>query len=175
MKKGLALFLAAAFLPGCGSDDGDGDTAAPSAQPRAGTAVFESGRIGFSFEYPEDLAVERRPRPPVLARVAVKRRAPLNAMQVQRTARRELRPARYLDEFRRDLEGSVENVDTREDRVGDLDVGVLEVTGSDFHSSSYFFTGGGQTWQFECLSDDAHRATIDAACRIARESVEFGD
>jgi hypothetical protein len=174
VKKGLALFLAAAFLAGCGSDDGE-ETAAQSTQPPAGTAVFESGRIGFSFEYPEDLTVDRRPRPPGLARVAVKRRARAGAMQVQRTARRELRPARYLDEFRRDLEGSVESVATREDRIGDLDVGVLEVTGSDFHSSSYFFTGGGRTWQFECLSDDAHRATIDEACRIALESVDFGD
>jgi hypothetical protein len=175
VKKGLALFLAAAFLPGCGSDDGDDDTAAESMRPPAGTAVFESGRIGFSFEYPKDLAVDRRPRPPVLARVAVKRRARAGAMQVQQTARRELRPARYLDEFRRDLEGSVENVDTREDRIGDLDVGVLQVTDSDFHSSSYFFTGGGRTWQFECLADDTHRARIDEACRIALESVDFGD
>lgn len=175
MKKGLALFLAAAFLPGCSSDEGDDTTAAETTQPPADRAVFESGRIGFTFEYPDDLAVDRRPRPPVLARVAVKRRVRLNAIQVRRTARRELRPARYLDEFRRDLEGSVEDVSIREERIGDLDTGVLEVKGADFNSSSYFFAGAGRTWQLECLADDQQRAKIDDACRIALETIDFGD
>jgi hypothetical protein len=174
VKKGLALLLAVAFLPGCGSDDGDDETAAETTQPTAGRAVFESNRIGFRFEYPDDL-VEDRPRPPVLARVAAERGARLNAIQVRRTARRELRPARYLDEFRRDLENSVETAETREERVGDLDVGVLEVEGKGFASSSYFFTGAGRTWQLECLADDDHRAKIDAACRIALGSIEFTD
>ena len=175
MKKGLALFLAAAFLPGCGSDEGDDETAAETTQPPANMAVFESTRIGFTFEYPEELAVDRTPRPPVLARVAVNRRTRLNAIQVRQTARRELRPARYLDEFRRDLEGSVESVNTREERIGDLDMGVLEVKRADLNSSSYFFTGAGRTWQLECLSDDAHRAKIADACRIALETIDFGD
>ena len=175
MKRGLALFLAAAFLPGCGSDDGDDETVAETTQPPAERAVFESNRLGFTFEYPDDLAVDRRPPPPVLARVAVRRRDRLNAIQVRQTARRELRPTRYLDEFRRDLERSVESVETREEQVGDLDVGVLEVEGGDFTSSSYFFAGAGRTWQLECLSDDEHRAKIDEACRIALGSIAFSD
>ncbi len=175
MQKGLALFLAAVFLPGCGSDDSDQDTAAETTEPPAGRAVFESNRIGFTFQYPDDLVVDRPPRSGALARVAVKRRAELNAIQVRQTARRELRPSRYLDEFRRDVEASVDRVDTREEQVGELDVGVLEVTGTDFTSSSYFFTGAGRTWQLECLSDDQHRAKIDQACRVALESIEFGD
>jgi hypothetical protein len=174
VKRGLALFLAAAFLPGCGSDGGDDETAVERSQPPAGTAVFESDRIGFTFKYPDDLVVDR-PRAPVLARVAVDRRTRLNAIQVRRTASRELRPARFLDEFRRDLEGSVEEVETREDSAGDLDVGVLEVEAKDFTSSSYFFTGAGRTWQLECLSDDGHRARIEEACRIALDSIDFGD
>jgi hypothetical protein len=119
--------------------------------------------------------VDRTPRQPVLARVAVKRRARLNSIQVRQTARRELHPTRYLDEFRRDLERSVERVETREDRIGDLDVGVLEVEGRGFTSSSYFFAGAGRTWQLECLSDDEHRARIDEACRIALGTIAFVD
>ena len=69
----------------------------------------------------------------------------------------------------------MESVDTREDQVGDLDVGVLEVAGKDFNSSSYFFTGAGRTWQLECLSDDEQRAKIDAACRVALGSIDFSD
>jgi hypothetical protein len=175
VKRGLALFLVAAFLPGCGSDDGDDETAAETTTPPADRAVLESNRIGFTFEYPDDLVVDRRPRPPVLARVAVNRRARLNAIQVRQTARRELRPTRYLDEFRRDLERSVERVETREDQVGDLDVGVLEVEGRDFTSSSYFFAGAARTWQLECLSNDEHRAKIDEACEIALGSIAFSD
>ena len=175
MKRGLALFLVAAFLPACGSDDGDDETAADTTRPPAERAVFESSRLGFTFEYPADLAVDRTPRQPVLARVAVKRRARLNSIQVRQTARRELHPTRYLDEFRRDLERSVERVETREDRIGDLDVGVLEVEGRGFTSSSYFFAGAGRTWQLECLSDDEHRARIDEACRIALGTIAFVD
>ena len=48
-------------------------------------------------------------------------------------------------------------VETREERIGDLDMGVLEVEARDFTSSSYFFTGDGQTWQVECIADAEHR------------------
>jgi hypothetical protein len=103
----------------------------------------------------------------------VKPGARLNAIQVRRTARRELGPERYLDEFERDLEGSAENVATREERIGDLEAGVLEVEDGDFTSTSYFFTGAGRTWQVECIADPAHEAQIETACRIALESVDF--
>ena len=175
MKKGLALFLAAALLAGCGSDDGDDETAAETTPPPADTALFESDRIGFSFEYPEGFVADRMPRGDLLGLVGVERGARRNAIQVRQTADRELRPERYLDEFRRDLEGNVESVETRTDTIGDLQVGVLDVEGRDFTSSSYFFTGGGRTWQLECISGARRRAEIDAACAIALGSIDFND
>ena len=175
MKKGLALFLATALLAGCDSDDGDDDTAAETTLPPADTAVFESDRIGFSFEYPEGLVVNRMPRGDLLAVVGVSRSSRRNAIQVRQTAERELGPERYLEEFRRDLAGNAESVETRTETIGDLDVGVLEVEGRGFASSSYFFTGGGRTWQLECISGPRRRAEVDAACAIALGSIDFGD
>ena len=186
MKRGFSLFLAAVIAAGCGSDDGDeGDEGdrGKHAPPAGGLARFESPRIGFTFEYPKDLRAEKRPRENVLARVSVKRGSRLNAIKVRRTARRELRPERYLDEFQRDFERTVGTVEKREERIGDLDAGVLEFEDSieqggktvAFESSSYFFAGGGQTWQLECIADDEHRHAIETACKAALESVEFSD
>jgi hypothetical protein len=176
VKRGLSLFLAAAFLAACGSDDGDDGartgTTTAAAEP-AEPVRFKSDRIPFTFEYPQDFAAEKQPRARVLARVGVERGRRLNAIQVRRTARGELRPKRYLDEFKRDLEGTVRTVATREERIGGLDVGVLAVEDSDFTSSSYFFTGAGQTWQLECIADSEHRQVIEEACRTALASVEF--
>ena len=64
-------------------------------------------------------------------------------------------------------------MDTREDRVGELELGVLEVKDGDFASVSYFFTGAGRTWQVECIADPEHEERTEAACRAAVESVEF--
>jgi hypothetical protein len=177
VQRGLALLLAGAIAAGCGSDDGSddgGETARMETVPVAGDVVrLESNRIPFTFEYPDDLTAERKPPRGTLARVSVKPGARLNALQVSRTAPRELGPERYLDEFKRDLEGSAESVATREERIGDLDTGVLEVEDSDFTSTSYFFTGAGRTWQVECIADPAHAQQIEAACRIALESIDF--
>ena len=141
---------------------------------RAGDQLrFESDRIPFTFEYPDDLAADKSPPKGTLARVAVKPGARLNAIKVRQTARSELGPERYLDEFQRDFEGSAASVATREERIGDLDAGVLEVEESDFTSTSYFFTGAGRTWQVECIADAAHAQQIEAACRTALESVDF--
>ncbi len=183
MKRGFSLFLAAAIAAGCGSDGGNEGDRAEEAPPAGRLARFESPRIGFTFEYPQRFTAEKRPREKVLARVAMEPGSRLNAIKVRRTARRELRPERYLDEFRRDFERTVGTVEKREERVGDLDTGVLEFEDSvaqggktvSFKSSSYFFTGGGQTWQLECIADDEHRPAIEAACKTALESVEFSD
>jgi hypothetical protein len=110
----------------------------------------------------------------VLARVAVERGSRLNAIEVRRTARRELDPGRYLEEFRRDFARTVGPVQKRRERIGDLDVGVLEFETPRFSSSSYFFKGAGQTWQLECVADPEHRDEVDEACRAALESVDFG-
>ena len=154
MKKGLSAVLAAVLLAACGSDDGtDGreDTGRAETTPSGAKLVrFRSPRIPFTFEHPKNLKVE-----------------------VRRTARTELRPRRYLDEFRRDLEGEVREVNTREERVGDLDVGVLEVEDGEFSSVSYFFTGAGRTWQIECTADPERSQEMEAACRTAVEAVDF--
>jgi len=179
--RAFSLFLVALLAAGCGSDDRGEDGGAEPATPAAGLARFESPRIGFTFDYPEDLTAEKRPRERVLARVGVERGSHLNAIKVRRTARRELEPERYLDEFERDFERTVGTVEKREERIGALDTGVLEFEDAvqrggemvEFTSSSYFFKGAGRTWQIECIADAEHRAQIEAACRTALESVQF--
>jgi len=179
--RAFSLFLVALLAAGCGSDDRNKDSGAGPAPPGAGLVRFESARIGFTFEYPDDLTAEKRPRERVLARVGVERGSRLNAIKVRRTARRELEPERYLDEFKRDFERTVGAVEKREERIGELDTGVLEFEDAvergremvDFTSSSYFFKAAGRTWQIECIADAEHRAQIEAACRTALESVQF--
>lgn len=177
MKRGLALFLAAALLAACGSGDGDENGAArddvKTTPAGADVIRLESDRIAFTFEYPDDLTAEKRRPAGILARVSVEPGERLNAVQVRRTARTELPPKRYLDEFKRDLQGTARRVETREERISGLEAGVLEVEDSDFTSTSYFFTGDGQTWQLECIADPEHREQIEAACRTALDSVEF--
>ena len=181
MLRAFSLFLVALLAAGCGSDDRNKDSGAGPAPPGVGLVRFESARIGFTFEYPDDLTAEKRPRERVLARVGVERGSRLNAIKVRRTARRELEPERYLDEFKRDFERTVGAVEKREERIGELDTGVLEFEDAvergremvDFTSSSYFFKAAGRTWQIECIADAEHRAQIEAACRTALESVQF--
>jgi hypothetical protein len=181
VKRALPALLAAALLAACGSDDGDDGERAETVPAAGDLAVFQSPRIGFTFEYPDDLVAEKRPRERVLARVGVARGSRLNAIKVRQTSARELGPERYLDEFQRDFERSVGAVEKREERIGELDMGVLEFSDSiqrdgeavSFTSSSYFFTGAGRTWQVECIADAQHRQKIDAACRIALGSVDF--
>jgi hypothetical protein len=184
VKRALPVLLAGALLAACGSDDddGEGDGEWAETAPAAGElARFESPRIGFTFEYPAEFAAERRPREQVLARVGIERGSRLNAIKVRQTAARELGPERYLDEFQRDFERTVGAVEKREERIGELDMGVLEFEDTvdrggqtvEFTSSSYFFTGAGRTWQVECIADVEHQAAIDAACRTALGSVDF--
>jgi hypothetical protein len=181
VKRALSLFLVALAAAGCGSDDGDEGDRSEAPPPAGGLTRFESPRIAFTFDYPQDFVAEKRPREQVLARVGVERGSRLNAIKVRRTARRALSPDRYLGDFQRDFARTVGTVEKREERVGDLDAGVLEFDDSveqdgekaEFRSSSYFFTGAGQTWQIECIADAEHRAVIDAACRTALESVDF--
>jgi hypothetical protein len=178
VKRVLWLGLVAAIAAGCGGDDKDDDDSAPRYYK---LAHFASPRIAFTFSYPNELMAEKRPREPVLASVGVERGSRLNAIKVRRTARRELEPERYLDEFRRDFERTVGSVEKREMRIGELDTGVLEFEDTvkrgdekvDFTSSSYFFKGAGETWQVECIADEEHRQQIEEACRTALESVDF--
>lgn len=190
MKRALSLVLATVLLAGCGSDDEDGrdgaerDAEVPTdttSAPAPDAAVFRSDAVGFTFRYPKELAAETTPREQVLGQVSVEPGGRLNAIKVRRTADRPLGPDRYLDEFQRDFSKAVGEVDKREERIGNLDTGVLEFEDSvkqagetvDFSSSSYFFAGAGQTWQVECIADADHREQIEDACRAVLESVEF--
>ena len=181
MKRALGLALAAAVASGCGGGDDDGGDGVATTPTVGNHARFESPHIAFTFDYPEELVAERRPRAGVLARVAVERASFLNALKVRRTAQRELGPERYLDEFRSEFERTVDSVQTRQERIGELDTGVVEFEDSaeeggrtvEFTSSSYFFAGGGETWQLECIADEEHRQQIEAACEIALRSVDF--
>jgi hypothetical protein len=178
------MILACALVAGCGSDDdsgSNGDSGDTGTAETVATERFESPRIGFTFDYPGDLVAQRRPRRDVLAQVSIERGSAINAVKVRRTSNRELDRDSYLDEFERDFERTVGAVEQREEEIGGLDVGVLEFEDSvelrgepvDFTSTSYFFTGGGRTWQVECIAEDAQRDRIERACTTVLESIEF--
>lgn len=177
--------IAALLLAGCGGDDKDdeaagGDQTTPST-PDA--AVFQSKAVAFTFEYPKEFTADEKPQGQVLGQVSAEPDAQLNAIKIRKTANQELGTERYLDEFQRDFSETVGKVDKREEKIGDLDTGVLEFEDSieqlgqpvEFSSVSYFFAGGGKTWQMECIADAEHRAQIGEACRAALESVQFSD
>lgn len=173
------------LIAGCGSDDDEsGGGSETSADTAAAAAVFESDEVGFTFEYPEEYVAETTPVGPILGQVSVEKGGKVNAIKVRKTADQELGTERYLEEFQRDFERTVGTVERREDTVGDLDVGILEFEDSfeetpgetvEFTSTSYFFVGGGKTWQLECIADAEHKTEIDEACTNALESVSFDD
>jgi len=187
VKTALSALLATAMIAGCGSSgDGDGDgtggsTKTDSPTPSADTAVLESKPVAFTFEYPNSFEAQTKPQGEVLGQVSVEPDGRLNALKIRKTADRELGPDRYLDEFQRDFERTVGTVEKHTETVGELNTGVLEFTDQleqddkkvEFTSTSYFFKGGGGTWQLECIADSEHGDEIDDACRAALESVEF--
>lgn len=189
MKSAISLLVAAALVAGCGSDEEEvpgtveqTDTGTETAPPAPeNTARFRSGEVAFTFEYPKSMAARTKVEGDVLGQVSLEPDNRLNAIKVRRTADRELGPGRYLDEFHEDFEKAVGDVEKRTEKIGPRDMGVLEFEDSteesgettEFSSSSYFFTGAGATWQVECISDVDRREEIDAACRLALESVEF--
>jgi hypothetical protein len=189
VKRAVSAALAAALMGGCGGGGDDsnggataGDTSAqtsPSAP--ADAALFRSKQIAFTFQYPKGWNAQRARRDQVLGEVSIASGSGLNAIKVRKTADRELGPARYLDEFQHDFARTVGTVKKRTETIGDLDTGVLEFDDSveqagesvDFTSTSYFFKGGGRTWQVECIADTEHRDEVAEACRKALESVQF--
>ena len=177
--------LAAAALAACGSDD-DTDTAAKTTAerkpaPAPDTAVFDSRAVGFTFEYPKDYAAQTKPDGEVLGQVSVEDGEPINAIKVRETAARPLGPERYLDEFQRDFERSVGEVEKSRRKIAGRETGVLEFEDTveldgeevEFRSASYFFAGGGKTWQVECIADEEHREEIERTCQLVLESVQF--
>ena len=191
MKRAVTVVVTAALLAGCGSDD-DGengdtvaettpDTSVQTAAPAPDTAVFRADGVGFTFEYPKEYV--RGEPAGALGQVSPERGEFFNAIKVRQAADRELRPERYLEDFRRDFARRVGRVELRIETIGDLEAGVLEFRDSDrargkrtdFTSTSYFFTGAGRTWQLECVAEAEQREEIEAACQRALESIEFTD
>ena len=182
MKRYASVALAALLIAGCGGDDNDDEaTSTTGDDAAADTAVFESDAVGFTFEYPEEFAVDKQGSGDVIGQVSVEAGEVLNALKVRKTSDQELGTERYLDEFQSDFAQTVGEVDKREETIGDIEMGVLEFEDSveqlgesvDFTSTSYFFPGGGKTWQLECIADTEHRAEIDEACMQALESISF--
>jgi hypothetical protein len=169
--------FAVLVIAGCGGDDGDGDSAADPTTASPDVAVFDGPEVGFTFEYPKEFAAQTAPRRQVLGQVSVEPNARFNAIKIRQTAEQELETDRYLDEFQRDFSRTVGKVEKRKETIGELQAGVLSfddsVKGTRFTSTSYFFTGGGGTWQVECIADTQHRSEIDDACMAALESIEF--
>ncbi len=180
MKRALPLVIAALLIAGCGGDDGEDRE---RERPAPGAAVFRSERVGFTFHYPKRLAVRKPRKGGVLGQVSLRRDARVNAIKVRKTADQELRPARYLPEFQRDFEESVRRVEKGRTRAGDLDLAVLEFDHSArlrgrrvrFRSTSYFFAGGGKTWQLECIAARRHRKRMEEPCKLALRTIEFSD
>jgi hypothetical protein len=186
VKRALSAVLTAVLLAGCGSDGDDDGTQAEtdtadrgSPAPPADTALFEAKDVGFTFRYPKDFVLEQPEG--VLGQVSLTRGAFFNAIKVRRAADRELTPDRYLDDFRRDFDRRVGEVEKRTETVGPVEAGVLSFEDEverggetiEFNSTSYFFAGGGGTWQVECVAEPENRDEIADACRTALESVAF--
>lgn len=176
----LAVLLALA-LAGCGGggDKGgageSGKTSGRPASPR-----FTATDVAFSFEYPRDFKKVDQPNDgEVLAEVNPTPGDVKNGIKIRKTSEKELPFASYSGQFLNQFKDQLGvRIDRRTERHSGLDVGVLEwekaFQGTRLHSASYFFSGGGKTWQLECISDTAHRAPIRAACAQALGSLKFG-
>jgi hypothetical protein len=170
---GVSAVACGAVLSACGG--GGGDSA----------KTFEAPDVAFSFNYPASFTQQNEDADKVLARVLPDPGDTNNALKVRKTSDQELPLGTFLDEIRRQFAQQLGRVDKRTERHGDLEMGVLswrspttireggQAKKVNLSSASYFFAGGGKTWQLECLSTEAHRAQIDAACRQAIDSISF--
>jgi hypothetical protein len=184
-----ALALAAtALLAGCGGDDEKSDAPATTASTTTTAAseanTFESSDIGFTFTYPKEWQ-ETEEGGKVLGAVSPVPNDPQNGVKVRKTSDQELTFASYSGQISSQFEDQLGvKVDVRDETHGDIDMGVMEWTSSltykdlgqevttEIHSTSYFFTASGKTWQLECLSTEEQRADIDAGCSLVIESIE---
>lgn len=181
------MALAAVSIAGCGSDDDEPARGTGASSLSADRAVLRSPALGFTFEYPKGLAATERSkgskrRARVLAQVSVAENGRFNSIKIRKTADREFGPERYVKGFQRAFAADADGeVDTRQATVGDLETAIIEFDDSvnhrdppvEFRSTSYFFTGGGKTWQMECIAEPEHREEVADICRGALESVEF--
>ena len=170
MRPRAALAAAAALLAlaGCGG----------SSKPAQRT--LHAQRLPFTFSYPPAFRASAPAQGPIYAQVALDAR---DALAVRRTSARELDPDQYLDGLRAGFVRQGLVVVQRRERHSGRDMGVLAVDvpasnpaaggRTPLHTTSYFFAGGGGTWQLECRAA-SRRAEVGRACRPALASLRFG-
>ena len=184
-----ALVLALVILGGCGDSGGDkkdDGSSEPASKPAQGT-TFKASDVNFTFQYPKGFQQVDEPNDgKALATVTPVPNDVNNGLKIRETANNELPFASYGSKLRAQFEDQLATkVSQRETTEGGIALGVLEwkkpYTKTDLgeektfelHSTSYFFAGGGKTWQIECLSAQDYRREIDAACDKAIASIEF--
>jgi hypothetical protein len=163
----LALAAVVAGLVGCGG----------SGNPDERT--LHASRLPFTFRYPAAFHASAPQRGPILALVALDVR---DALAVRRTSERELDPAQYLAGLRAGFARQGLHATQRRERHAGRDMGVLSVDlpatnpaaggRTALQTTSYFFAGGGGTWQLECRTA-ARRAEVGRACRMALSTLRF--
>jgi hypothetical protein len=168
-RSALTLALAAVGmgLVGCGGS-GNSDE-----------RTLQASRLPFTFRYPAGFHASAPQRGPILALVALDTR---DALAIRRTSERELDPAQYLAGLRAGFARQGLHASQRRERHAGRDMGVLSVDlpatnpaaggRTALHTTSYFFAGGGGTWQLECRAA-GHRAEVGRACRMALSTLRF--
>jgi len=181
-------------LAGCGGDDkksptgGDaGATKTAAATESATAGKFKADDVAFTFDYPTGFKQVDEPSDgSVLATVTPTPGDVNNGLKIRKTSDKELPFESYASEIRSQFEDQLgTKVTQKTGRRGDLELGVLQWTNSytkkdlgeekriDLASKSYFFTGGGKTWQLECLTSQDYFEQIAEACKQALGSIEF--
>jgi hypothetical protein len=187
LRSPIAAVLVVVWLAGCGGSDDEGKPARKATKEPVAETTFKARDVGFTFSYPRGFEQVDEPNDgKVLASVTPTPNDPNNGVKVRLTSERELPFASYAAQLRSQFEDQLATkISQRQEKRRELDVGVLEwrkaTTQTNLgeeetvrlHSTSYFFTGAGKTWQVECLSSEEHRADIEKACRQALGSIEF--
>ena len=170
MRPRAALAAAAAVLAvaGCGG----------SSKPAQRT--LHAPRLPFTFAYPPAFHATAPAQGPIYAQVALD---PRDALAVRRTSARELDADQYLNGLRAGFarQGVVvvqrreRHSGTRHRRAGGRRARVQPGRRgrAPLHTTSYFFAGGGGTWQLECRAA-SRRAEVGRACRQALATLRFG-
>ena len=166
-RRTLALAGVVVGLVGCGGSGNQDER------------TLHALRLPFTFRYPAAFHASAPQRGPIFALVALD---PRDALAVRRTSERELDPEQYLAGLRAGFARQGLNATQRRERHAGRDVGVLSVDlpatnpaaggRTALHTTSYFFAGGGGTWQLECRAA-ARRAEVGRACRMALSTLRF--
>ena len=167
MRRSALLVALVLALAGCGG----------SSTPVERT--LRAPRLPFTFRYPAAFHAGAPRQGPVYAVVGLDTR---DALAVRRTSAQELDPDQYLAGLRAGFARQGLRATERRERHAGRDMGVLavEVPASNpaaggrtaLHTTSWFFAGGGGTWQLECRAA-GHRAEVDRACRLALATLRF--